>query len=208
MAGGRGGRRSGIIGRPGADIGPGAGADGAGAGLGAVAAAGAKAGASGRGETGSDNWAGCAAGLASAGLPAGARGAGDAFGLISAGLTDTAFTDAALAATGCFSVTFATGVALAAAGGGRFARAGVGLATFAGAVGCFIAAGRAGLAEVAIDRRGAGALARKADAPLPFIALPADAFMSDTFNLCPSNVVNRRLVNAARITYPTYATPL
>jgi hypothetical protein len=121
-------------------------------------------------------------GLASAGLPADGCGAVAAFGLVSAGLTD-----AALAATGCFSVTFATGVALAAAGGGRFTSAGVGVAAFAGA--CFTVVGRTGLAEMAAGRRGADAAACEADAPLPFVALPADAFMPDTFNLCPSRTL-------------------
>jgi hypothetical protein len=130
---------------------------------------------------------------------------GAAFGLVSAGLTDAALTDAAFAATGCFSVTFVTGVALAAAGGGRFTCAGG--AAFAGAVGCF-AVGRADLPAVAAGRRGADGAAREAGAPLPFVALPADAFMPDTFNLCPSNIVNRRLVDAARIITLTYATPL
>jgi hypothetical protein len=106
-------------------------------------------------------------------LPAVGRGA--AFGLISAGLTD-----AALAATGCFCVTFATGVALAAAGGGRFTTAGAGLAAFADAVGCLTVVGRAGLAGATAGRREADAAAREAGAPLPFIALPADAFMPDT----------------------------
>jgi len=131
-------------------------------------------------------------------------GAGAAFGLVSAGRTD-----AALAATGCFSVTFATGVALAAAGGGRFAGAGAGLAVFGGAVGCLTVVGRVGLAGVAAGRRAADAAAREAGAPLPFIALPADAFMSDTFNLCPSNVVNRRAgQRGPECLPPTYAIPL
>jgi hypothetical protein len=164
-----------------------------------AAAAGAAAGATAGGITGSDNWDGSAAGLASVDLPAAGCGAGAGFGLVSAGLTDAAF-----AATGCFSVTFATGVALAAAGGGRFTCAGV--AALAGAVGCF-AVGRAGLAAVAAGRRGADAAACEADASLPFITLLADAFMPDTFNLCPSNVVNRRLVNAVRITYPDLRHP-
>lgn len=208
LAGGRGGGRSGIIGRPGAGIGAGAGAATTGAALGVVglvaAAEGAAAGATAGGITGSDNWDGSAAGLASVDLPAAGCGAGAGFGLVSAGLTDAALTDAAFAATGCFSVTFATGVALAAAGGGRFTCAGV--AALAGAVGCF-AVGRAGLAAVAAGRRGADAAACEADASLPFITLLADAFMPDTFNLCPSNVVNRRLVNAVRITYPDLRHP-
>ena len=108
-------------------------------------------------------------------------------------------------------MTFATGVALAAAGGRRFsgtgAGAGAGLAAFAGAGGGFAVVGRAGLAAVAAGRRGADAAGSEADASLPFITLPADAFMPDTFNLCPSNVVNRRLVNAARITYPDLRHP-
>jgi hypothetical protein len=169
-----------------------------------AAAAGAATRATGGGTTGSDNWDGSVAGLASVDLPAAGCGAGAAFGLVSAGLTDAALTDAALAATGCFSVTFATGVALAAAGGGRFICPDV--AAFAGAVGCF-AVGRAGLAAVAAGRRGADAAAREARAPLPFVALPADVFMPDTFNLCPSNVVNRRLVDVARITYPDLRHP-
>ena len=153
-----------------------------------VAAAEAEVGATGGGATGSDN----STGDDTAGLPVAGCGAGATFGLASTGLTDAALTDAAFAATGCFSMTFATGVALAAAGGGRFAAAGAGLAAFAETVGCFTVAERAGLAEIAAGRRGADAAAREATAPLPFIALPADAFMPDTFNLCPSNVVNRR----------------
>ena len=82
-----------------------------------------------------------------------------------------------------------------------------GLRAATGAIGCF-AVGRADLAAVAAGRRGADAAARESDAPLPFVALPADAFMPDTFYLCPSNVVNRRLVGAARVTYLSYATPL